>query len=81
MRLTERSQDLNKYRRIEVKAFRHRVNIVSGEWSREISEAVPPQTDDEVLVNDSDLCEPVRPSVLWNAGYRPKRARRFATRR
>ncbi len=61
MRLTERSQDLNKYRRIEVKAFRHRVNIVSGEWSREISEAVPPQTDDEVLVNDSDLCEPVEP--------------------
>ena len=61
MRLTERSEDLNKYRRIEVKAFRHRVNIVSGEWPRDIIDSPLVQTDDGVLVNDSDLCEPVEP--------------------
>jgi len=61
VQLAERSEDLNKYRRIEVKAFRHRVNIVSGEWPRDITDSPLAQTDDRVLVNDSDLCEPVEP--------------------
>ena len=61
MQLAERSEDLNKYRRIEVKAFRHRVNIVSGEWPRDIIDSALVQTDGGVLVNDSDLCEPVAP--------------------
>ena len=52
---------MNKYRRIEVKAFRHRVNIVSGEWPRDIIDSALVQTDGGVLVNDSDLCEPVAP--------------------
>ena len=64
MRLTERSEDLNKYRRIEVKAFRHRVNIVSGEWPRDITDSPLAQTDDEVLMSNSDLCEPVEPDSL-----------------
>ena len=52
---------MNKYRRIEVKAFRHRVNIVSGEWPRDIIDSALVQTDGGVLVNESDLCEPVAP--------------------
>ena len=52
---------MNKYRRIEVKAFRRRVTIVSGEWSRDIIDSPPAETDDGVLVNDIDLCEPVEP--------------------
>jgi len=61
VQLAERSEDLNKYRRIEVKASRHRVNIVSGEWPRDIIDSALVQTDGGVLVNDSDLCEPVEP--------------------
>jgi len=61
VQLAERSEDLNKYRRIEVKAFRHRVNIVSGEWPRDIIDSALVQTDGGVLVNESDLCEPVEP--------------------
>ena len=61
MQLAERSEDLNKYRRIEVKAFRHRVNIISGEWPRDIIDSALVQTDGGVLVNESDLCEPVEP--------------------
>jgi hypothetical protein len=57
----ERSEDLSKYRRIEVKAFRHRVDIVSGEWPRDVAKSLLAQTDNGVLVNDSDLCEPVEP--------------------
>jgi hypothetical protein len=52
---------LKKYRRIEVNAFRRRVTIVSGEWPREAFDAPPAQTDDEVSLNDTDVCEPVTP--------------------
>ncbi len=52
---------MNKYRRIEVKAFRGRVIIVSGEWPRDIVDSPLGQTNDGVLVNDSDVCEPVEP--------------------
>ena len=52
---------MSKYRRIEVKAFRRRVTIVSGEWSRDIIDSLRAETDETVLVNDSELCEPVEP--------------------
>ena len=52
---------LSKYRRIEVNAFRRRVTIVSGEWSRDLDFAQPTQTDDGVSLNETDLCEPVEP--------------------
>jgi hypothetical protein len=52
---------LNKYRRIEVKAFRRRVTIVSGEWPREASDVSAPQVSDEVSLNDTDVSEPVEP--------------------
>lgn len=52
---------MNKYRRIEVKAFRHRVNVVSGEWPRDVVDSLPLRTDDGVSARDSDLCEPVEP--------------------
>lgn len=52
---------MNKYRRIEVKAFRHRVNIVSGEWPRDVMDSSLVHTGDGVSVSDSDLCEPVEP--------------------
>lgn len=55
-----KERDLNKYRRIEVNAFRRRVTIVSGEWSRDISEFGPARAD-EVSVNDTNPCEPVEP--------------------
>ena len=52
---------MKKYRRIEVNAFRRRVTIVSGEWPREAFDASPARADDEVSVNDSDVCESVAP--------------------
>jgi hypothetical protein len=52
---------LKKYRRIEVNAFRRRATVVSGEWPREAFAAIPAQTDDEVSLNDTDVCEPVAP--------------------
>ena len=52
---------MNKYRRIEVKAFRRRVSIVSGEWPRDMVDSSLAETDDGVLVNDIDLCQPVEP--------------------
>ena len=52
---------MKKYRRIEVNAFRRRVTIVSGAWPREFFDAAPPQTDDGVSLDDSDVCEPVKP--------------------
>jgi hypothetical protein len=52
---------LKKYRRIEVNAFRRRVTIVSGEWPREAFDALPAQTEDDVSLNDTDVCEPVAP--------------------
>jgi hypothetical protein len=60
VRSAEGSEDLNKYRRIEVKAFRRRVSIVSGEWPRDIVDTSLAETNDGVLVNDIDLC-PVEP--------------------
>ena len=42
-------------------AFRRRVTVVSGEWSREISDPLSTRTDDGVSLNDGDLCEPVAP--------------------
>jgi hypothetical protein len=52
---------MNKYRRIEVKAYSRRLTIVSGEWPREFSSAKPPHPEDNVSVDDTDLCEPVEP--------------------
>ena len=52
---------MKKYRRIEVNAFRRRVTIVSGEWPLENFDALPAQTDHEVSLNDSEVCEPVEP--------------------
>jgi len=52
---------LNKYRRIEVKAFSRRVTIVSGEWPRDFSIAKPLPTEDDVSLDDTNICEPVEP--------------------
>ena len=52
---------MNKYRRIEVNAFRRRVTIVSGEWPREIIDEQLAQTEDEVSLSDTEICEPVEP--------------------
>ena len=52
---------MSKYRRIEINAYRRRVTIVSGEWPREAFDAPPVQADDEVSLNDSDVCESVTP--------------------
>jgi hypothetical protein len=50
-----------KYRRIEVKASNRRVTIVSGEWPRDFSSAKPSNTEDDVSLADTNLCEPVEP--------------------
>ena len=50
---------MNKYRRIEVNAFRRRVTIVSGEWPRNAFEASPGEVVNEVSLNDTDSSEPV----------------------
>ena len=50
---------MSKYRRIEVNAFRRRVTVVSGEWPQD--DALLAQTDDAVMVNDTNLSEPVAP--------------------
>ena len=52
---------MNKYRRIEVNAFRRRVTIVSGAWPGSTFEAPPAQTDDDVSLDDTAECEPVEP--------------------
>lgn len=53
---------MNKYRRIEVNAYRRRVTVVSGEWRpEERFDAQPAQTDQVVFLDDSDSCEPVEP--------------------
>ena len=52
---------MNKYRRIEVNAFRRRVTIVSGAWPASSFEAPPAQTDDDVSLDDIAVCEPVEP--------------------
>lgn len=48
---------MKKYRRIEVKAFRHRLDIVSGEWLA--AESSSEQTRDGILLDDAKGCEPV----------------------
>jgi hypothetical protein len=53
---------VNKYRRIEVNAFRRRVTIVSGEWPSAAGLPPPFPTDDSVSLNDADACEPVEPA-------------------
>jgi len=58
-----KEQPLNKYRRIEVNAFRRKVTIVSGEWPTS-SFANPPQPDESVSLDDTnayDLVEPASP--------------------
>jgi len=53
---------LNKYRRIEINAFRRRVTVVSGEWRPgDVFDAQPARTDEVVSLDDSDSCEPVEP--------------------
>ena len=53
---------MEKYRRIEVNAFRRRVTILSGEWRPGDSFKAPSeQTDHEVSLDDTDSCEPVEP--------------------
>lgn len=52
---------MNKYRRIEVNAYRRRVTIVSGEWRRDTIDEQPAQVDDDVSLNDPDICEPIEP--------------------
>jgi hypothetical protein len=52
---------VTRYRKIEINAFRRRVTIVSGisgEWP---SDTQPSQTDEGVLLNDSESCEPIEP--------------------
>ena len=57
-----KENQLKKYRRIEVNAYRRRVTVVSGEWRPGDRFDMPPaQTDDEVSLNDADLSEPVAP--------------------
>jgi len=50
---------VNKYRRIEVNAFRRRVTIVSGEWPAINLDSLPAKTEESVSLDDSDSCEPV----------------------
>ena len=53
---------MNKYRRIEVNAFRRRVTVVSGEWRpNELFDSQATQPEDAVSLNDSDDCEPIEP--------------------
>lgn len=53
---------MNKYRRIEVNAFRRRVTVVSGEWCPEkLADGKPAETTDAVSLNDTDTSEPVEP--------------------
>jgi len=55
---------VKRHKRIEITAFRRRVTVVSGisgEWPRNIFDAEPEQTDDDVSLDDADKCEPVEP--------------------
>ena len=61
VRPAERNQ-MTKYRRIEVNAFRRRVTVVSGEWRPgDVFDAQPARTDEDVSLDDSNSCEPVEP--------------------
>jgi hypothetical protein len=50
---------MNKYRRIEINAFRRRVTIVSGEWPSNSFQAQPQHADGVVTLDDSDSSVPV----------------------
>ena len=53
---------MNKYRRIEINAYRRRVTVVSGQWRPgDLFDGRPVQTDQGVSLNDLDSCEPVAP--------------------
>jgi hypothetical protein len=52
---------LNKYRRIEINAYRRRVTVVSGEWQAEPIDKGPAQTDNAVSLMDTDSSEPIEP--------------------
>ncbi len=57
---------MKKYRRIEVKAFRRRVTIVSGISGQRPGHNIhvpPPPSDDQISLNDSDLSKPVEPDI------------------
>ena len=53
---------MNKYRRIEVNAFRRRVTVVSGEWPSAAGIAPPLPEDDFVSLNGADACHAVEPA-------------------
>jgi hypothetical protein len=53
---------LNKYRRIEVNAYRRRVTVLSGEWRPdELVNEESDRADDGVSLDDTNACEPVEP--------------------
>jgi hypothetical protein len=52
---------MDKYRRIEVQAFRRRVTSVLDKCAYDIGDLPLTQSDDRVSLKDSDLCEPVEP--------------------
>ena len=53
---------LKKYRRIEVRAYRRRVTVVSGEWRPdEDFDSHSSETEDGVSLTDGEECEPVEP--------------------
>ena len=53
---------MNKYRRIEVNAYRRRLTIVSGEWRpRDALDVQPAKSDDRVSLTDTDSSAPVAP--------------------
>ena len=62
LRPCDKENQLSKYRRIEINAYRRKVTVVSGEWRPgEVFDA-PAQTDEGVSLNDTDSCEPVEPN-------------------
>ena len=52
---------MNKYRRIEINAYRRRVTVVSGEWQAEPIDMGAAQTDDALSLRDTDSSEPIEP--------------------
>jgi hypothetical protein len=52
---------MNKYRRIEVKAFRRHVITAVDESTQERGSSRLTQAHDGVSLNDTELCEPVAP--------------------
>ena len=53
---------MNKYRRIEVNAFRRRVTVGSGELrSEKLFDGQSAENSDAVSLNDTETCEPVEP--------------------